>query len=448
VNIVDLALTAAFFTASFDLILVFTVGGTIRFAQVILLFVMVAALSQILQSRRILWSRGASALALWCGIQGGLVTQSAVPAISFQFFVLLLFTLSGVFAVLQLYGCSDRVGNLMKAYLASFAFVAAFGIFQLISPSLHLGIYLVRQWIRYKQIPRINGFSYEPSYFVTYIMMGWISIVDLKLSKARIVEGRRWRWLLLLLTGALFLSTSKTATILMSLEGCLRLAPLVWGMTRRQVNRIWQGSLVVRLPHPRTVLRVAVVVLVSIIGIAGVVGVIGIGPFVAGSGIAHSAAHSTLERAASFEDTLTVIRRHPWIGLSLGGVPAEVAALHGQQVKTQEDLRRWWGSPILFDVLAASGILGFIPFVWFFYSITLGERQLIQQMWPDERAKWLRALIRALIFEWLCFFGEQNIMRVYFWFHVTMVVVVGYNLRYFRTRMRPVEGLVPAGVTP
>ena len=62
--------------------------------------------------------------------------------------------------------------------------------------------------------------------------------------------------------------------------------------------------------------------------------------------------------------------------------------------------------------------------------ITFGERKLMKANWADDRAKWLHALIRALAFEWLILLGDQYLIRVYFWFHVTMVVVVGYSLRY------------------
>jgi hypothetical protein len=166
--------------------------------------------------------------------------------------------------------------------------------------------------------------------------------------------------------------------------------------------------------------------------------------FLSGTGINNTAAHSVVTRKADLDDTLAVIRQHPWIGRSLGGVPGDVAALHGIHVTNFEEFRLYWGFPVPVDMLAASGILGIGPFLWFFLAITAGERTLIAQNWPDERAKWLRALIRALIYEWLCFVVDQNLMRVYFWFHVTMVVIVGYNLRYSSAEKHSAESPVLA----
>jgi len=443
-KLVHWVLTAAFFTASCDLILVFKVGGTIRFAQILILFVMIAALAQILQSGVVLWPRGASALALWCLIQGLLITQSPIPAMSAQLYAVLIFTVLGLLATLQLYGRSTRIGSLMLAYLASFVFIALFGIFQLVSPSLHLGTYFVTQWIRHGQLPRINAFSYEPSYFATYLIMGWIAIIDLKISRARIVAGNRWSWFIVLLTCALLFSSSKTALLLVIFEGLARLTVIVSRMARKQALRLRTGSLLMPLPRQRIFLRTSAIVIASLVILTIASRFIDPSTFLSGTGINNTAAHSVVTRKADLDDTLAVIRQHPWIGRSLGGVPGDVAALHGIHVTNFEEFRLYWGFPVPVDMLAASGILGIGPFLWFFLAITAGERTLIAQNWPDERAKWLRALIRALIYEWLCFVVDQNLMRVYFWFHVTMVVIVGYNLRYSNAEKHSAESPVLA----
>ena len=39
-------------------------------------------------------------------------------------------------------------------------------------------------------------------------------------------------------------------------------------------------------------------------------------------------------------------------------------------------------------------------------------------------------MIRALALEWFVLLSDQFLLRVYFWFHVGMVVLVAYNLRY------------------
>jgi hypothetical protein len=95
-----------------------------------------------------------------------------------------------------------------------------------------------------------------------------------------------------------------------------------------------------------------------------------------------------------------------------------------------EQVRQFWGFPVLMDVLLASGLFGFIPFLVFIYANTIRPLKLATRYWPQERAKWVRALARAMIFEWLLLMVDQNLLRVYLWFHISMVAVVAYHLEY------------------
>ncbi len=441
----------AFLTASFDVILTLEIGGTIRFCQLMLFGVMVCAFAKVLQTRSVLWPRGGYALALWCILQGVFIAESPAPATSILLYGVLIFSVLGIAATLQLYGKSPWIGSLMKVYLYSFVFAAGFGAIQFVAPALHLGSPLIVQWIAVGLIPRINGFNYEPSYFATYLIIGWVMVVELRASRAAITASRRWFWFLILLSVILFLSTSKTAWLLMIAEVIARLIPGVVRHIKRQTARLLQGSWVVNLPRPRFI--AALLTIVAFLAASMIVAsrFVDLNIFLAGTGINGTAAHSLNDRINGFASTLQVIEGHFWIGRSLGGVPATIAQLHGHQLRTLADLRAFWGFPVPLDVFAASGFWGFLPFLWFFLAITVGERKLIREHLQDDRAKWLRALIRGLVFEWLALCADQNLLRVYLWFHFTMIVVVGYNLRYFREEpetspSRPVGADLPQPV--
>lgn len=429
-KIINVLLTIAFFTASFDTFLTIQAGGTIRIAQVVMLLVMVAAAAQIVQTQTVAWPVGGSALALWCVIQGFLLVQSDAVWISFALYVVLVSIVLGLFATIQLYGRSNAIHFLMKIYLMSFVFVACFGLLQLVSPALHLGAPLVVQWIKFGLIPRINGFSYEPSYFATYLLLGWATVIDLRTSGARLTQKKVWGWIAVLLSAVLILSTSKTAWLVMVLEGLARLVPLVWRTVRAVVRNFSSGRLLVPLPKIRILVALVFVLLTLGAGFMLVSRVVNPAIFLAGTGFNHSAAHSVTDRVGGFEDTLTVIHNHFWIGPSLGGVPAAIATMHGDSINSVAELRMHWGFPVPVEVFAASGLLGFIPFAYFLFAITAGQTRLIQRHWEDERAKWLHALIRAFFIEAIALMADQNLLRIYLWFHVTMMMVVAYNLRY------------------
>ena len=434
----------AFFSASCDVVLAISLGGTVRLAQLMLLGLIVCAFARMIQKRTILWPQGGYALAVWCVLQGLLLTQSPAPGVSAQLYVLLLFTIAGMYAMLQLYGLSPRLESLMKIYLLSYVAVAAFGLFQFVAPALHLGHPLIVQWIIHGLIPRISGFNYEPSYFATYMVMGWITLVDLRLSKAALTSSRPWLWATILTGLVLFLSTSKTAWMLMIIEVLARVFPYLLFPLRRMIGRLRAGRLLIPLPRVNVIAGLVALFFAASAFLAGLSRLIDPNYFLSGTGLNGTPAHSLNDRLGGFHATLAVIEMHPFIGRSLGGVAGSIANLLGYQVTTVDELHHFWGFPVPLDVFAASGLWGFIPFAWFFWQILWRDRELIRGNLSDERTKWLRALMRGLVFEWLALCADQNLLRLYFWFHVTMVVIVAYNLRYGAAGQASAEGLVTA----
>ena len=156
-----------FMTVSFDTILVVKAGGNLRIAQVLIVLLIVAAMAQILQSKVVLWPRGATAITCFCVVHLLLLVTSTQPFFSIELYFLLLLSVLGILALVQLYGRADSLAYLMRTYLYSYVFVASFGLYQFAAPALHLGRPLIVQWIKYGVIPRISGFSFEPSYFAT-----------------------------------------------------------------------------------------------------------------------------------------------------------------------------------------------------------------------------------------------------------------------------------------
>lgn len=419
------------FTASFDVLLNFNLGGSLRLCQLLMMFVCIAALARMIQTGSVLWPRGSTALALWIFIQALFIPLSGVMSIGFIFFAMLLFTVACLFAVVQLYGQSNRIESLMRLYLLSYVFVACVGLVQFALPVLGLPSFLVGQWIVHGRLARINAFSYEPSFFATYLVIGWIMLVELRLSNARITQGRGWKWATILVTAALFLSTSKTAWIFMIVELLARVAPPLWRATRNLVRQIRQGHILIRIPGRKLVLgalALGCVLLVGAIGLSRLIKDPAI--FLSGTGLARQPAHSINTRIDVARQTLAAYEEHPFIGRSLGGVSIYIASRDGIEVTSMQMVRQFWGFPVIMDVLVASGLFGFIPFLLFLYANTFGALRLAKRLWPEERARWLRALARAMIFEWMLLMVDQNLLRVYLWYHFSMVAVVAYHLEF------------------
>lgn len=418
--------TICLFTASFDIFLVFKLGGTVRIAQLIMVLVCMGALAKASQDGHIWWPRGGGWLALWCCVQVLFLPLSVDLSFSTSYLIFLLFTVVCFFAVAHLYARSCYIEPLMKAYLYSYVFVAAFGLFQLVSPVLHMGNFLVAQWIIEKRLPRINGFCYEPSYFATYLMMGWIMLVDLRYSKAHLTGARKWYWLTILTGAALFLSTSKTGWIFMTLEGIIRGFPVLVRWVQSIGRRLRSGALIVKIPRWKLVALSVVGSVLIAVGVAALGLAVNLNIFLSGTGLNNTASHSVNDRYQSFVDTVEVFKEHPFLGRSLGGVSSRIAQRHG----VPNDGKTYLGFPVIMEVLAASGLIGIIPFLMFVGVNSLGMFPLIRKKWPDERAKWLRALVRALFYESLMLLADQNVLRIYVWFHLSIIAAVALHLRY------------------
>jgi hypothetical protein len=411
-------------TSSFDIFLVFNAGGTVRFAQIVMVLVCVGALAKAAQIGRVDWPKGGGWLLLWCLTQVIFFPFSVDYAFSARYLLFLFYTVACFFAVVHLYGKSQYIRRLMTAYVWSFVLIAMFGIFQLLTPALHLGNFLVTQWIVHDRFPRINGFCYEPSYYATYMLPGWIMMLDLRYSKAEITAAPKWRWLVILVGASLFLSTSKTAWVIMMLEGFVRCVPAILRWMSSVWRRVEAGRLVIRIPRARVVLLVVAGIAMVAAGLTVLGAAINLNIFLAGTGINNTAAHSVTTRTEDFQSTVEVFKEHPLIGRSLGGVSSRLSERHG----VPNDGKTYLGFPIIIDLLAASGLIGIIPFLLFLWSNTFGIFPMIRRSWPDERAKWLRAMIRGTFYLWIILTVDQNVLRLYLWFHMSIVAAVAMHL--------------------
>jgi hypothetical protein len=145
--------------------------------------------------------------------------------------------------------------------------------------------------------------------------------------------------------------------------------------------------------------------------------------FLNGTGLSDTAAHSVLQREGAFEDTLTVFQQNPLVGRSLGGVSSAIAELHGEQISSFEESKQFEGMSIYAEVLAASGLLGVLPFIWF--SIATARRPLLlarsaTPFW----AALLRASVRSLLCAWVILQFNQNILRPYLWVHIAILATI------------------------
>jgi hypothetical protein len=145
--------------------------------------------------------------------------------------------------------------------------------------------------------------------------------------------------------------------------------------------------------------------------------------FLNGTGVSDTAAHSVIQRENALEDTVTVFLKHPVVGRSLGGVSVAIADLQGEAIHSFEASKDFEGMSVFAEALAASGVIGVIPFVCFLITTIRKPLRLARVASPFHSVL-LRGLVRSLLFAWAILQFNQNMLRPYLWAHIAILATV------------------------
>ncbi|HKP98193.1 MAG TPA: hypothetical protein VJ385_20855 [Fibrobacteria bacterium] len=407
-----LFLCVILYTSSFDKLLNFRIAGfSFRFCYLCILSMLFINLPRLkrylLKQKEIL---GLIPLALWTLCLTGFVANTQFLArnvgyliwhyIHIFFLVLLVNNVRG----------RDAFMRLFKAYVFSFLFVAVFGLVQFAGGIVGVNL-LIEQWW-FAGLPRINGFSYEPSYFGSYLLIGWIMLFLLAQTRTRLFPGKSALAMFATASAALFLSSSRMSIFV-----------AVFFVGMYSLNLVWRVFLTLKARF------------FQIVFISMMVGMLGTGGgltvkywtymeyFFSGLGIAGGSAHSSDYRKDTMRDTWNVFTRSPIVGVSLGGVASSIAEAEGIKVTSNQEARRHEGMNVFVEVLAASGAFGYLFFLAYFFSLFQKPFELMRALTArdPEMSLILKAMLLALAFELLILSMNQNILRPFLWFHIAML---------------------------
>jgi hypothetical protein len=409
-------------TSSFDIFLVFEAGSNFRFGQ---LLTPILALFAILRavSGGYTPTLGAVPVLAWFLVQLLFfpVTDFWPKSLGYCFWLLLDLTL--VFSLVQLFSDDRRsLRTLLRWYLYSFGIVAAFGIVQFLLPLAGLPAPFVVEWWIFGRVARVNGFSYEPSYYASYLLIGFVLVAALRRSQLRILHPSVMRGIYWLTGAAIVLSSSRMGISFLLLD-------IIW-YPMREVFRLarYPRRILFAPIRLKSVLPPAIFLCVTVTGIYAAQRMVEqnsqiVPILVAGTGVYGTAAHSVVAREDSFADTIKVFAQNPLIGRSIGGVSSAIAELHAFNVTSFKDSKPFEGMSVFAEALAGSGIIGIIPFIVFLVLTIYKPLKLARSSSPFYSA-WLRALVRALVFEWAILQLNQNILRPYLWIHIAILATV------------------------
>jgi O-antigen ligase len=293
------------------------------------------------------------------------------------------------------------------------------------------------------QLGRINGLTYEPSYYVTYLVPGTILITLMALF----LNEKRGRIIFYSLTASLMLlvlifSTSKLGIV--ESVTVILLAILVGAFLK-----LFKVLKEVNLKRNVSYFVAFTVFFAAIFYVSGNIGSI-VNFLFPGKGeerisylektekvLASSKETSFDIRLSEFKETLGIALENPLLGKSLGGVAPYRALKNGMNPKNNDDVKQFEGMNIFAEMLAGFGIIGFLLMLGFIILISYdGVRLGIKALASNYKVSnykvsiILIGLVLGFLLELFFLMFNQNVLRLYLWNHITLLALAIEKARY------------------
>lgn len=403
-QIINILIWLSIMTSSFDIVLSIRIAGmTFRFTQIVMIFVAVIYVIDVIRKGVIRKPVSIGNMIMVIIFNTIFIFNSldVFNAVGYDFWLMLDF----VYVLVMVHFFSqEKVETVVRNYIICFFIMGIIGLIQWLLQFFDIYFFVTQISNMY----RCNGFSYEPSYYSTYMIMGWTVCAYLLENNCYAVLKKHWLYMITgTITIALILSTSRMGWLMMAL----------WFVVRLVVNRkkFFTGKM------KKSMFLLLIFLFIAVIG--GVYIIIGhwnkfVSVFLQGLGIFGTASHSSSARIQDLYDTFNIFKQSPWIGYSLGGLDAQIAKL-----KNIIYAGNGMTMCITVEALAAFGIIGFAFFARYFYTIFKKSIKLARKL-PKEYGYIIKAVLWALVMELGILQMNQNILRVYLWIHIGIVSVV------------------------
>jgi len=397
-------------TSSFDIFLNLNFSGfSLRFfyiVEVILIFLLVRNIT--LRNQTSFMLIGYPYILVWCFLIILFVPNTTILTRSVGYAGWLILSIVLIVLFSTMINKLESFNRLFGLYIFSFTLLALFGLFQFLLGLVGINIY-IRQWWIDGVLPRINGFSYEPSYYGSYLIIGWSILLYLYIKNK--IFFSQYKYSFLIISVAIILSSSRMA-ILMMLIGFLYLI----------LVSICRSLYTYKIRKRDFKLFIVFVLIIASVGAFIYNNIETVKFLFSGLGIFATSNHSSEERINEALDTFEVFLNSPFIGYSLGGVSPAIAKLKGVIIYSQIDAKNFEGMNIFLEVLAASGLVGFIFFMLFFIVLYYKAFKTMKQLRNIASMQYtmIGSLSFALFIELFILSMNQNILRPYLWVLIGM----------------------------
>ncbi len=333
-----------------------------------------------------------------------------------------------------------NIQRIILLYIISFVVNSVWGILQLWM-FYNFGIQLFMA-----QPGRINGFTYEPSYFVTYLTPGLVLSLFYMLGKIFTSNGSKTTSMFLyslpfsLTLGVTLFSTSKLIFVsLVLLIGALVfliLIIIVSGLGKRLKSNFKLSPFVKNLLISTLTTVVVFATIPAGMNISKIVSLV---TGVSYSGIDYSQVTEKLYKSEQIENTslnprlegmkymLKIFSESPIIGRSLGGIAAySFLKNEGFPPRNNEDAKRYESANVFLEILAGTGIFGFLLFMSFIVVLSVESLKKFIALFNSGQVfqgMILIGLLLGFLIQLALLAINQNILRIYVWLHVAVLIL-------------------------
>jgi len=417
-------LIGAFFISSDDTLFVVNVPFALRLSIIMLAGFIVVGLLKITQQVRVTLPYGYLYLLGWAAASVFSLLFTPVLYFSVVQTMFFLFDVVLVFAMVNI-ATPGNFPRLLNFYFMSFGVMAAFGLLQFFGGLVGLNFLAKQHWTAH--LNRINGLSYEPSYYAVYISAGLITLGYLKYKK---FEGlKRIGFYYNLTLAAMILSSSRTGESLVAIWYArllpAALAPLLRGKLTKNLARGLAAA---------GLFMGAVVLFVLAVGPSKFIFLL------SGTGLYGTAAHSYDDRSNWTAQTWQIFTQHPIFGTGIGGVNYYCEIIRkGFATQDPDILKTNPGANVTFEVAASVGIFGF-AFVFLYFM------GFLRRIWRlGDRNPVITGLTLGLVAELYLLQFTQDIQRIYLWLHIGMLCAA---IKVYGPGEKPIMPRSPSLMTP
>lgn len=408
-----------FLTSSFDIFLNVNLGGFNIRACYLFVFLFIFLYIYIYKDAANVRFLGIIYFVIWVGFIGAFFWNTPLLNRNIGYLAWLGFNCLTCYVIYK-YSIRIDVNRIIKLYLFSFLCLAMAGIIQFTLSQFGFHV-LVTMWWSAQKIARVNAFSYEPSYYASYLLIGFSFLYASQRKQVYYFSKKKQLVILGLIVLAIFLSTSRMGILFVILI-------LSYDFVRMIFRAVFTG---------RVSILNFTVSMVFLLFFTLVIGRILLDEelrvrYLAGTGLEATAAHSRVMREAQLTNVWKIFLESPFIGYSLGGIAPNIAEMKGIIPKTVEETKPFEGLNVLLEVLAASGLIGFFFFLlWLLHlfrgGLRLSGRLKMAGFWHESVV--MQSLCFALFIELLVLSFSQNILRPYLWILVGLTNAFYYRLR-------------------